>query len=197
MGDILNIAAVHDAGQPKMNVGIRGNRFSLQKSGNVVYLVDASGNRMDFDASLILSDGSSVETRIQDAETQISEMDDLLDHLYGMITTDEYWAALGTDDGFTLIDDATGYPIVDEWTVCDAIDELRTRVCALENLLWDYTATVSDIHSSLNYQEARIYSLELTNRAQTKLIGAVARELSALKSDMASALNHRFLVDDS
>lgn len=197
MGDILNIAAVHDAGDAKLNVGIRGNRFVLKKNGNVVYLVTAGNSRMDLDANFKLSDGTSVENRILDAETQLEEMAEILDHLYEMVSTDEYWAALEVGDGVLLVDDATEYPIVDNWSVDSAIADLQNRVFTLEKSVSTIGDTLTDVLRTLQDYNSHIVDLELRQKQQASLLISTVRELIALRTATNSALNHRFLVDDS
>lgn len=197
MGDILNIGAVHNAGDPELNVGIRGNRFVLKKNGNVVYLADYSGNRMDLDADFLLSDGSSVETHIIEAETLLTEMDDILDHLYAMYSSDDYWAALEVDDGVILVDDASEYPIVDNWSLESDVAGLRNRVYALEHSLAYIESSMVDVLRTLDIYDSRLDRIESEQRSQKSMLIGAVRELIALRKATNAALNHRFLVDDS
>ncbi len=197
MGDILNIGAVHNAGDPELNVGIRGNRFVLKKNGNVVYLADYSGNRMDLDADFLLSDGTSVETRILEAEALLIEMDDILDHLYAMYSSDDYWAALEVDDGVILVDDASEYPIVDNWSLESDVAGLRNRVYALEHSLAYIESSMVDVLRTLNIYDSRLDRIESEQRSQKSMLIGAVRELIALRKATNAALNHRFLVDDS
>lgn len=197
MGDILNIGAVHNAGDPELNVGIRGNRFVLKKNGNVVYLADYSGNRMDLDADVLLSDGTSVETRILEAEALLTEMDGILDHLYAMYSSDDYWAALEVDDGVILVDDASEYPIVDNWSLESDVAGLRNRVYALEHSLAYIESSMVDVLRTLDIYDSRLDRIESEQRSQKSMLIGAVRELIALRKATNAALNHRFLVDDS
>lgn len=197
MGDILNIAAVHNAGDPELNVGIRGNRFVLRKNGNVVYLEKSNGDKMDLNAEFLLSDGSSVETRILAAEELLEEMDDILDHLYEMYSSDEYWAAIEVADGVVLVDDSSGYPIIDNWSIRSAIDNLQARVTALEGSLREIGSTVADVLYTLQLYDTRLGKVESKQRAQQSMLLGLVGEIIALRNATNAALNHRFLVDDS
>lgn len=197
MGDILNIAAVHNAGDPELNVGIRGNRFVLRKNGNVVYLEKSNGDRMDLNAEFLLSDGSSVETRILAAEELLEEMDDILDHLYEMYSSDEYWAAIEVADGVVLVDDSSGYPIIDNWSIRSAIDDLQARVTTLEGSLREIGSTVADVLYTLQLYDTRLGKVESRQKAQQSMLLGLVGEIIALRNATNAALNHRFLVDDS
>ena len=56
MGDVLNASAIHQNGQAKLQVGIRGDGFTLEKNDNVVKLRDLDGEYLDLKSKFELTD---------------------------------------------------------------------------------------------------------------------------------------------
>ena len=55
-GEILNLSAIHNGGKPELNVGIRGNSFTIKLSEDKTSLqfVDVNGNKLKLDGELLL-----------------------------------------------------------------------------------------------------------------------------------------------
>ena len=55
-GEILNLSAIHNGGKPELNVGIRGNSFTIKLSEDKTSLqfVDVNGNKLKLDGDLLL-----------------------------------------------------------------------------------------------------------------------------------------------
>lgn len=55
-GEILNLSAIHNGGKPELNVGIRGNSFTikLSKDKTSLQFVDVNGNKLKLDGELLL-----------------------------------------------------------------------------------------------------------------------------------------------
>ena len=55
-GEILNLSAIHNGGNPELNVGIRGNSFTIKLSEDKTSLqfVDVNGNKLKLDGDLLL-----------------------------------------------------------------------------------------------------------------------------------------------
>lgn len=184
MGDILNIAALHDGGLPRATFGIRGNRFRLSKDSNTVTLMDPiTGSILNFRANATLSDASLVETHITDLESSY-------DRLYDMVVNDEYLAGIEVDDEILLIDDETEYPIVDNWSVLSTIADLKARIEVIEGHVQDLLNFAQMADTAFGYYDSRINVLEQTQIEQTAL-------LTQLIETVTGGLDHAFIVDDA
>ena len=55
-GEILNLSAIHNGGKPELNVGIRGNSFTIKLSEDKTSLqfIDVNGNKLKLDGELLL-----------------------------------------------------------------------------------------------------------------------------------------------
>ena len=55
-GEILNLSAIHNGGKPELNVGIRGNSFTIKLSEDKTSLqfIDVNGNKLKLDGDLLL-----------------------------------------------------------------------------------------------------------------------------------------------
>ena len=55
-GEILNLSAIHNSGKPELNVGIRGNNFTIKLSEDKTSLqfVDVTGNKLKLVGDLLL-----------------------------------------------------------------------------------------------------------------------------------------------
>lgn len=55
-GEILNLSAIHNGGKPELNVGIRGNSFTIKLSEDKTSLqfIDMNGNKLKLDGDLLL-----------------------------------------------------------------------------------------------------------------------------------------------
>lgn len=192
MGDIMNIAALHDGGLPRVTAGIRGNRFRLYKPEiDRVDLVDpATGDLLRFRALFEFPDSTVVQERIEDIE-------ELLDHLNEMITTDDYWAAISDDDGALLIDDASLLPIGDNWSLAGAIDDLRDRVTYLEHTVTDLVMFQESVESTLNYYDLRITEQERLMSNTVSQMNRLSAYVTNLNDVVVNGLNHTFIVDDT
>ena len=180
MGDILNVAALHDRGAARATFGIRGNSFQLNKdNASKVSLLDPiTQNILQLRADVILGDGTLVESRILSLE-------ELFGYLLGMILEDDYRMDLVDDEGAQIIDDDSGYPIADNWSVRESLVSLASRVAAVESKIGDATGgIVSDINK-VNYRVTTL-SNDVYKKAETYT-----------QSEVDTKLNHVFIVDDA
>ena len=55
-GEILNLSAIHNGGTPELNIGIRGNSFTIKLSEDKTSLqfIDVNGNKLKLDGELLL-----------------------------------------------------------------------------------------------------------------------------------------------
>ena len=185
MGDTLNVAALHDSGLPRVTVGIRGNRFRFDKAevDRVDLLDPATSDLLRFRALFEFSDATLVEEHI-------TQIEDILGHLYEMVTTDDFWAAITDDDGALIVDDESEYPIGDNWSVVGPLNDLRNRVTDLETTVSDLVGYTYDLGSTILKHEERLYALE-------QAMAVEIQRLNRLSGVVDSGFNHVFLVDDS
>lgn len=99
MGDILNLAAVHDNGLPCVTIGIRGNSFRLSKvdPSTVAFVDPKTGETLNLKAKVELENGETLDDKF-------SRLEDMIESLSDHVKEEACLENLSVD-GFLLVDD--------------------------------------------------------------------------------------------